>query len=502
MFENTTAAGAESGAENWAFYPRYTLRIQKRLKDNAAGSPASTSQPVHPYGVDGAPAVYTYDANGDGNLVASAGDKVYLYFGMRRGGRGYYALDISNPNTPKMLWSISNATSGFSELGLTFSRPILTKMSYLDGTTPRYNEPVLVFGAGYDINKDVRSNSSGTNDSMGRGVFIVNAKTGALVWKAVYGSTTMSVSATEYNHVWLTDSIPAEVAILDSDGDGATDRLYAATTAGDVFRFNMPGMDRTQWKAWLFSETGRFISGATKNDDRRYFHSVDVVQTIDIYGGYYDAVIVGSGDRANPLDKGMATNKIPENWAFMFKDRNYQKANPATTPTKISFSDLADLSDNCMQYSTATEGCSDATKTALKDYGWRIKLDQTTGEKMLSKPITLGGVVFFTTYLPPDSTLTSTCGPVEGGGSTYAVNLQDATPAFDWDLTNTFTDSAGDVQTMAASDRYREAGAGIPADVIAIRKGGLLQAVTPGDNYTTTVSQNAGWKTFWYTEGD
>jgi len=505
MIENTTSAGAESGAESWAFYPRYALRIQKRLKDNAAGSPSMTSEPVHPYGVDGAPAVYTYDANYDGNLVGADGDKVYLYFGMRRGGRSYYALDISYPNNPKMLWSISSSDAAFSEMGLTFSRPQLTKLSYNDGTSDLYNEPVLIFGGGYDVNKDIRSDNKGTNDSMGRAIYIVNAKSGALVWKAVYGSSTTS-SATTDTYPALTDSIPSDAALLDSDGDGSTDRIYIGSTGGDIFRINMPGLDRTAWSMYHLAKLGRAVSGSQKADDRRFFHSIDVVQSLDAYG-YFDAVIVGSGDRANPLDKNISSNKVPVNWFYMIKDRGVAKDSapkflPYPGPPSVDTvepGDLADLSDNCMQY----DSCDTTNQlNKLRDYGWRIKLEQDTGEKALSKPITLGGTIFFTTYIPPDTTLTATCGPIEGGGSTYAVNLQDATPAFDWDLTNSFVDGNGVTQVMGVTDRYRQAGAGIPADVIAIRKGGLLQAVTPGDNYTTTISGNAGWKTFWYTEGD
>ena len=60
---------------------------------------------------------------------------------MRRGGQFIYALDVNNPNSPKFLWKIDNTTTGFSELGQTWSNP--TAVSSVAG----YSNPILVFGA-------------------------------------------------------------------------------------------------------------------------------------------------------------------------------------------------------------------------------------------------------------------------------------------------------------------------------------------------------------------
>lgn len=490
MIQNVdNTSGAESGKEDWAFIPRYGLRILDRLKNNGIGSP------LHPYGVDGVPVAYTYDANQDGNITHNVGDKdkAYVYFGMRRGGRYYYALDVTNPDSPKILWSISNNTTGFSQLGLTFSQPQLSYLTYYDGSTTQVQQPVLVFGGGYDTNKDTRSNSTGTDDAMGNAIFIVNAEDGSLIWKAVYGSTA-SVSAKEYHYSDMTDSIPSEITALDSDGDGSIDRLYVGDTGGHIFRADLAGTDRTKWTVRTLANVGRHHSGAGKDDDRRFFHAPDVVQTRDATGAY-DAVIIGSGDRANPLDSNVG-NKIPDNWLYMFKDRDITSG---TTGKNSVYPYVqgspADVTTDCYQ----TGGCTpDFSK------GWKIDLVQATGEKSLSRPITINGIIFFTSYLPPDSSTSSTsCEPQEGTGLIYAVNLQDGTAAYNWDLTNTTTNtSTGDVAELAESDRYMKSGDGIPADVIVIRKDGNLQAILPGQNYTKDVSSNSGFKTFWYIDGE
>ncbi len=90
-----------------------------------------------------------------------------------------YAMDISDPDSPSLLWRIDETSSGFAELGQTWSVPAVTRIpGYRDGNG--IPKPVLVFGAGYDTDKD--SQDIATADTMGRGIFIVDAVTGALVW--------------------------------------------------------------------------------------------------------------------------------------------------------------------------------------------------------------------------------------------------------------------------------------------------------------------------------
>ena len=71
--------------------------------------------------------------------------------GLRRGGKAYYALDISNPDNPVFLWQIDKSSTGFSELGQSWSVPVIT---YIPGYAGGVRKPVLVFAAGYDVAKD------------------------------------------------------------------------------------------------------------------------------------------------------------------------------------------------------------------------------------------------------------------------------------------------------------------------------------------------------------
>jgi type IV pilus assembly protein PilY1 len=76
------------------------------------------------------------------------------------GGRGYYALDITDPATPTFLWEIDSSAE--ANLGYSFGYPVVTKKA--DGTW------VVLLTSGY--------NNTGPGDGVGY-LFVRNALTGA-----------------------------------------------------------------------------------------------------------------------------------------------------------------------------------------------------------------------------------------------------------------------------------------------------------------------------------
>jgi Tfp pilus tip-associated adhesin PilY1 len=97
------------GREAWAFIPPDQLN---RLKYILEGT-------THQDFVDSSPKVYFHDVNADGFLDETDGDQVILVCGQRKGGSGYFALDITNPVVPKYLWRIgssNDAQTGTVEL--------------------------------------------------------------------------------------------------------------------------------------------------------------------------------------------------------------------------------------------------------------------------------------------------------------------------------------------------------------------------------------------------
>jgi type IV pilus assembly protein PilY1 len=463
MIRNTLG-GSESGEEVWAFMPQAVMPNLKKLASTGGAT-------KHLYGVDGPAAAYTLDVNRDGSIDPSKGDKVWIFFGLRRGGKAYYALDVSNPDAPSFMWSINKGDSGFPELGLTFSQPKIGMLEW-DDRGPR---PVAVFGGGYDINKDQRP-GPGTDDSEGNAVFVVDAETGELVWKAVKAGAASSTTALAPG---LVDSIPSNVALLES-GNGMISRLYVGDTGGVVWRADFPGTDRAKWTLKPVLSVGRHATSV----DRRFFHEPDVALSSD-GNGNFDAVMIGSGDRANPLDRTIA------NEFYLFKDRKTTVGDPPSAA--LDPSALADLTDNCLQDDSLSCPASlDLTN------GWRLALE-AEGEKALAAPLTLGGAILFSTYRPPVSSPgVAQCGPREGSGALYAVKLQDATAVINL---SSSTDAGG---VLGKEDRSQALDAGgIPAEVVPLPVAGrsVLSGGVPilrPDLKVDVIDTRLQWKTFWY----
>jgi type IV pilus assembly protein PilY1 len=467
MLRNTSPGGAESGEEAWAFVPRRSLAAQKTLRDNVPGT-------KHPYTFDGAPVAYIQDKNLNGSI--ETGDAVYLYTGMRRGGKAYYALDVTNPEMPRLMWTIDDS-GDFSELGYTFSNPRVGLVKTAGGPTP-----VVMFGGGYDMNKDSRS-GVGTNDTDGNAIYVVNAETGQLIWKATGGSG--GSSSREFQHPDLVDSIPSALTTADTDGDGFTDRILVGDSGGNVWRADLAGSDTSGWKLTRLAALGRHAGGVSgKTDDRRFFHRPDLVQAKDA-DGPFDAVLIGSGDRADPLDGGGTAS----NFFYMIKDRNISPG--SGMDTGITHGILDDVTSNCLQ---------DGSCTLDLEHGWRLRME-TSGEKILATPLTMSGKVFFTSYMPQGGSKASACSPSEGSGRLYAVSLQNAESVINYDTsddTPSDDDPDGDDPTTKSDRSVELNSAGIPAEVVTIPPNKILRP----DLQVDTIDVATRWRTYWYVTED
>ena len=465
LIRNTTGGGSESGEEVWAFMPRAAMAAQKTLRANGVGM-------AHPYTVDGAPVAFMQDVNFDGSIVASDGDKVYLYVGMRRGGKNYYAFDITDPESPDLMWTIDKS-GDFAELGYTFSNPRVGLVQ-----TPSGPRPAVMFAGGYDMNKDLRG-SVGTDDSEGNAIYVVDAETGQLIWKArgPYGGSSSSV----FEHSDLVDSIPSTLSVADTDGDGFTDRMVVGDTGGNVWRADIQGSDVSNWELTLLASVGRHASGGgSLTTDRRFFHRPDLVPSKD-GNGLFDAVVIGSGDRADPLDKG----GMAENFTYMIKDRH--TAPGSGVDTGLDHDDFGDVTSNCLQ---------DGSCTIDLDDGWRLGLEEP-GEKVLATPLTITGKVFFTSYLPHSGTGATACSPSEGAGRLYAVSLQDATAVINYDTSD--DDPGNPDQPNSKNDRSVELQSlGIPAEVVSVPPNKILRPDLQIDNIDATTR----WRTYWFLQED
>ncbi|GAC10588.1 PilC/PilY family type IV pilus protein [Paraglaciecola chathamensis] len=373
---------AQTGSENFAVIPQELLgNLYEFYRENTTSN--------HIYGLDGDLVLRHFE------------DKIYLYVGMRRGGRNYYTFDITSKTNPILVHQIVGGNTGFEKLGQTWSRPTVTKIKV--GETIRN---VLIFGGGYDVEQDNKVARSA--DSVGNAVFIVDADTGALIWSASNSGADLLLGDMEY-------SIPARISVIDRDNDGLADHMYVADLGGQLFRLDIHnGLGRSELvSGGLLADLG----GDLAEDNRRFYYAPDVAQISTIDENFY-AVAIGSGYRAHPLNAEIQDSfYMLKDFGIFTKDEQGDYGLPENPFTR---DDLYDATAHLLTSSDQTvveeQGAIYANRA-----GWLVDLG-SGGEKVLASPLILNYQVFFTTYLPASAN-DSLCAPPSGNSRAYLVEL-------------------------------------------------------------------------------
>jgi len=424
------AIDTKTGVEKWAFIPPEFLGNQIQLLLD----PSTTNKL---YGIDGSLRVQT-DANSDG--VIGAGEHVYLFFGFRRGGTAYYALDVTNPNAPQLMWRKDNTS--LPGVGQSWSTPVPTKVQ-ITGATQNAKQFVLIFGGGYEADQD---NYTASTDTTGNSIYIVDSVTGALLWQGTKngGNKSFNVAGKAMDY-----SFPSDLKVIDFDGDGYADRIYAADMGGQVWRFDIfNGASAANLvTGGVFAQLGAasLTPPAPISQTRRFYYAPDfaIVNNKDFD---FIHIGIGSGHRAHPL------SLANQDRFYALRDYGGQgKQSQATYDafTPIKDSDLVDITDNV---SASVPQGQKGWQLQLRDGGW-------IGEKVLAEGKTFNNVIFFTTFRPALGG--STCEPQLGVNRLYAVSLFNGAP-----VTN--LDGSSDGGPLSTTDRWTEFKGSISSEVVFI----------------------------------
>jgi len=424
------------GSELWGFIPPELLARLKLLN-------GATLE----YFVDGAPRAAVIDNDRDGIVEPTDGDQVILVFGQRRGGDHYFALDVTDPYGPKFLWSISPDQADFSEMGQSWSTPVIGKVKI--GVEDRM---AVFLGGGYDTNQD--DNPMVGADTMGRGIYVVDLSSGARLWSHTYDPT---------DNPTMIYCIPSDIAALDTDDSGYIDRLYAGDTGGQMWRFDIADPDPAYW-------TGKVIFDDSGNE-RKIFYPPDVVFE---YG--YEMLFWGTGDRAHPKNE-MIVNRI-----YALKDRD-----PAAPLTEI---DLVNVTANLVQDGTEQEK-ADTLADLNNGDGWYIELNENPGEKVLAPAIVYFGAAYLTTFTPTPGDPIDPCYVGEGTARLYALAYKTGAAMMDFDESD----------DLDKSDRSTVIGTAIPSGmVIALLRGmgasyvGVGGGIVTSDLVTAAAMDQMYWR--------
>lgn len=218
------AFDAETGAERWAYIPTPVMQNMHRLADKDYGAGG------HRYLTDGTPMV--------ADVYIGGAWRTILVAGLNAGGRGYYALDITVPTSPKALWEFTVAEE--PNLGLSFGRPEITKLK--DGTW------VVLVTSGYN-------NSTNTGGPSGNGqgyLYVLNASTGAKIRQIpTNAGTAANPSGLTQIRAWVDNPEYNNTAL----------RVYGGDLLGNLWRFDINGdIGAAGYDAQLIAALGRPIT--------------------------------------------------------------------------------------------------------------------------------------------------------------------------------------------------------------------------------------------------
>lgn len=430
------AFNSDTGYERFAFIPNLVLENLNELADVSYD---------HKYFVDGTPVIAKYDGN------------ALLVCGLGKGGKGYFALDVTDADgfhsdesdndaestlASMFKWEFpSSSTSAYQDdMGYSFSTPTVAET--YDG-----NHAVIV-GNGYNSTNGVAT------------LFVINADTGGVLASI---STGVGCSATPNGL--------SSPAVVDVDNDYVADFVYAGDLYGNLWKFDLTDSDPTNWGV-AFADSGStpqplFASGqpiTTRPDvmfhyekfglmvvfgTGQYLGDPDASDTsVQSVYGIWDYSMnedkgeyLGSFDRSTP-----ALSNEPTGVTLLMQEEVDQQTDSNSTTWRT-------LSDNEAIWTTDTDNTDEQTGSALGSgvtqyenpavdtgagnteahAGWYFDLPQS-GERVVVDVRIWDGVAIVISYTPSGSLCS-------GGGTSFLHVMNACTGGR---LTDPFLDLTGD----------------------------------------------------------
>ncbi|WP_342617902.1 PilC/PilY family type IV pilus protein [Rhodoferax sp. GW822-FHT02A01] len=371
------AFNATTGKEAWAYIPSRVVPNLYKLAD-------MTYSNNHQYFVDGTPTisdVYGPCRSGVTGCIDNEW-RTILIGGLNGGGKGYYALDVTDPANPIFLWEFTDTNMGY-----TYGNPKITKL--------KNGKWVVLLSSGYNT-ADGKSH-----------LYIRN----------VIDGTTTGLGASQ-----IDTGVTGEMGRIDSralypDTDNTSVAAYGGDTAGNLWRFDIngdigasgydaqklvsfkdangkaqpitakPDMATVNGKTMVYVGTGRYlgISDITNTDYQTFYGVVDRSDT---------NTLTSPRDTGSKFVRQVLTAGLC----------------PANTPASI-----------CVPNDQVKTSTSNTVDWATND-GWYVDF-LTAGERSATDATLVLGTVLFTTITPTlpsaDPCLNSTAG---GDSYLYALN--------------------------------------------------------------------------------
>lgn len=356
------ALNATTGDESWAYVPRILLPNLYHLADANYGN-------NHRYYVDGSP------ESGDVYFSSDSAWHTILVGGLNKGGRGYYALDITNPSNPIVLWEICSDSSlcaiSDTDIGYTYGNPIITKR-------PADGKWVVVFASGYN------NVSPGTGKGF---LYVVDAADGTILEKIDTGAGDT-----------VTPSGLARITgrALNAQTDNTASTIYGGDLLGNLWRFDMT--------------TNSVVKLAQLTDNLNNAQPITSRPDVGVCNNT-SMVYVGTGKYLGLSD----LSDTQRQSFYGIKDGGSALGAFRTgTVVQQSFSPLSGggytISNNAV--------------TLSSENGWFVDFDQNTGERVNLDPALVLGTLVVVTNQPEDISACSI------GGNSYKYEFNYCTGSY------------------------------------------------------------------------
>lgn len=391
---------SETGIEKFTFIPSAVINNLNVLTDPEYGiNSAEEDGTLHRYFVDGSPVVADVYFDGQWRTV--------LLGSLGAGGRSVFALDITSPAAPKLLWEFSNTDN--PAMGVSIPQPTIARL--------HSGQWAALIPNGY--------NSSGSPT-----LFVRDIKTGEEI-------ATLSTSAQAANNGL------SNIRTVDVNGDGIVDYVYGGDQLGNVWRFDLiktshQGFGKCSSNCSVISDDYRvafgnnplFTAKDTDGEPRPITAAPTLLQHPTSLG---HLVIVGTGRYLGFEDK---NTPFSQETLYGIWDRQTDGATASTTKA-LTRGDLQGqtmsgstmliagetrsvrlVSENKVQWYKAN--AQNTSDSSVDRWGWMLDFktgSSSNGERIINSMRIYGqGLIF--------STITPNSDPCSAGldGFTYAIN--------------------------------------------------------------------------------
>lgn len=382
------AFDAATGGELWAYVPSFVIPNLNNLSRKTGFT--------HKYYIGATPVA----ADVDFSYPAGTKWRTILVGGLGKGGRGYYALDVTAPTAGsdtaaagKVLWEFPNNNTVFpakdskNNVGYSYGKPIIVKTEAAGW--------VVLVTSGYNNGNDT------SGDGAGR-LWVLNAQTGQII---------ASISTDAGSKDSPSGLAQISAFVQNADIDNTVDYVYGGDLLGNVWRFDLTGKNTNQWNV---KKLATLVDADGKDGKAQPITTAPELGQIIINNAAKRFVYVGTGLYLGDTDIPGATG-----------------ANYFATQTQTMYGLIDDLSNNptltslrggTLQQQTLSSAAGDTRtiKTNPVDYaskkGWYLDFSLTQGERVVSDPVLALGMLAFTTIIPSSD-------PCKPGGSSWLYLL-------------------------------------------------------------------------------